>query len=116
MRIRDAVEAKPPKPPAKPKNLLEEFKFFLKEYKVLGLAVAFIMGIYLGALVQALATDLIMPIVGIFTPGIQWNELYFVIGTSQFLYGHFIGQLITFFIIAFVIFLIVKLTKRMGIE
>lgn len=116
MRIRDAVEVKPPPPPPKPKNLLEEFKFFLKEYKVMGLAVAFIMGIYLGALVQALATDLIMPIVGIFTPGIQWNELYFAIGTSQFLYGHFIGQLITFLIIAFVIFLIVKLTKRLGIE
>jgi large conductance mechanosensitive channel len=116
MRIRDAVEAKPLKPPAKPKNLLEEFKLFLKQYKVLGLAVAFIMGIYLGDLVKALATDLIMPIVGIFTPGIQWNAIVFVVGTSQFFVGDFIGKLITFIIIALVIFLIVKLATRMGIE
>ena len=115
-RIREAVEPKPPTPPPQPKNLLDEFKLFLKQYKVMGLAVAFIMGLYLGALVQALATDLIMPIVGIFTPGVQWNELFFQIGGSQFLYGHFLGQLITFLIIAFVIFLIVKLTKRIGIE
>ena len=115
-RIREAVERKPPEKPPKPKNLLEEFKFFLKEYKVMGLAVAFIMGLYLGALVAALATDLIMPIVGIFTPGIQWDQIAFYIGTSKFAIGHFIGQLITFLIIAFVIFLIVKLTKRIGIE
>jgi len=118
-RIREAVEPKPPeKPPKppKPKNLLEEFKFFLKEYKVMGLAVAFIMGLYLGALVAALATDLIMPIVGIFTPGVQWDQIAFYIGTSKFAIGHFVGQLITFLIIAFVIFLIVKLTKRIGIE
>jgi len=43
-RIREAVEFKPPKPPAKPKNLLDEFKLFLKQYKVMGLAVAFILG------------------------------------------------------------------------
>lgn len=115
-RIREAVEFKPPKPPAKPKNLLDEFKLFLKQYKVMGLAVAFIMGLYLGALVAALATDLIMPIVGIFTPGVQWNQLVFTINGSQFAYGHFIGQLITFLIIAFVIFIIVKLATRIGIE
>jgi len=112
-RIREAVT---PKPPEKPKNIFQEFKHFLKEYKVMGLAVAFIMGIYLGGLVQALVGDLVMPIVSIFTPGIQWNQIVFFVGTSEFAIGHFVGTLITFLIIAFVIFLLVKITKRMGIE
>src|SRR5947209_18911059 len=52
----------PPAPPAALKGLFEEFKVFLSQYKVLGLAVAFILGVYLGALVKALVTDLILPI------------------------------------------------------
>ncbi len=47
-KIREAVEAKPaPPPPPPPKGLWNEFKDFLSKYKVLGLAIAFIMGVYL---------------------------------------------------------------------
>jgi len=101
----------------KPKNLLEEFKEFLKNYKVLGLAVAFIMAIYLGALVQALVTDLIMPIIELLPIGdISWDQIVISIGNADFLVGHFIGQSITFIIVALVIFLIVKLAKRYNID
>ncbi|WP_455463847.1 large conductance mechanosensitive channel protein MscL [Candidatus Hodarchaeum mangrovi] len=101
----------------KPKNLLEEFRDFLKNYKVLGLAVAFIMAIYLGALVQALVNDLIMPILELLPIGdISWDEIVFPIGKAEFLIGHFIGQLITFLIVAIVIFLIVKLGKKYKID
>ena len=83
------------------------------KYKVLGLAVAFIMGIYLGALVQSLVDNLIMPIVEFFTPeGFQWE--LFTLG--PFRVGAFIGDLITFIIVAFVIFLLVKYTAKLGIE
>ncbi len=102
----------------KPKNLLQEFKEFLKNYKVLGLAVAFIMAIYLGALVQALVKDLIMPTFELI-PGatdIPWNQMAFSIGNAEFLIGHFLGELVTFIIIAFVIFLIVKLASRYDID
>ena len=47
----------PAPPPPKPKNFIDEFKKFLESYKVIGLAVAFIMGIYLGSLVQAVVTS-----------------------------------------------------------
>jgi hypothetical protein len=60
-KIRELL-AKPPEPP-QPKGLAQEFKAFLSEYKVLGLAVAFIIAIYLGAVVKALVGDLILPIV-----------------------------------------------------
>ena len=110
-KIRELLSPPPPPPP--PKSLVEEFKRFLKEYKVMGLAVAFIMGIYLGALVGALVTDLVMPIVELFTPaGLSWEDL--VLG--PFRVGHLIGELITFLIVALVIFLLVKFTKRIGID
>ena len=109
-RIRELLEPKPAPPP--PKGIWAEFMDFISKYKVLGLAVAFIMGIYLGALVQALVNDLIMPIVQFATPGVTWEE----IAVGPFRIGHFVGTVITFLIIAFVIFLLVKITKRWGLE
>ncbi len=96
-RIRELLEPKPTPPP---KGLRKEFLDFISKYKVLGLAVAFILGIYLGALVQALVSDLIMPIIQLVMPGIQWE----LIEVGPFRVGHFIGALITFLIVAFVIF------------
>ena len=112
-KIRELLEPKPaPPPPPPPKGLWNEFMDFISKYKVMGLAVAFIIGLYLGALVKALVDDLIMPIVQLAMPGIQWE----LIELGPFRVGHFIGALITFLIVAFVIFIIVKLTKRWGIE
>jgi large conductance mechanosensitive channel len=108
--IRKLLTPPAPKPP--PEGFVNEFTDFLSKYKVLGLAVAFILGLYLGALVQAMVTDLIMPLITIFIPDIAWQELAF----GNFLYGHFIGELITFIIIAFVVFLLVKFASKIGIE
>ena len=110
-KIREILSPPPPPPP--PKNMAEDFKRFLKEYNVMGLAVAFIMGIYLGALVGALVTDLVMPIVELFMPPtLNWEDL----AIGPFRIGHFIGEVITFLIVALVIFLLVKLTKIIGID
>ena len=112
--IREALTPKtPPKEPEKKKNILEEFKDFIKKYKVLGLAVAFIMAQYLGALVQSLVNNLVMPLVTFFLPSeIPWEE--FVVWVFRI--GAFIGDLITFIIVAFVIFLLVKYTSKLGID
>src|SRR2546427_10636034 len=66
--IKRLLTPAPPAPPAAPKGLIEEFKAVLSQYKVLGLAVAFILGGYLGALVKALVTDLILPILSFVLP------------------------------------------------
>ena len=70
--LKKITELLTPKPPAAapppPKGLIKEFKAFLSTYKVLGLAVAFILAIYLGLLIQAMVTDLIMPIIQYATP------------------------------------------------
>jgi large conductance mechanosensitive channel len=111
-RIRELLEPKPAPPKPAPKGLWAEFLDFISRYKVMGLAVAFIIGIYLGELVKALVDDLIMPIIEL-VPGMdKWD----LISAGPFLIGHFIGALITFLIVAFVIFLLVKITKRWGIE
>jgi large conductance mechanosensitive channel len=97
--------------PAK-KGMWNEFMDFLAKYKVMGMAVAFIIGIYLGALVKAMVDDLVMPIVSIVIPGTEWETLM----AGPFRIGHFADALITFVIVALVIFLIVKIAKRWKIE
>jgi len=112
-RIRELLEPKPaPPPPPPPKGLWKEFMDFVSKYKVMGLAVAFILGLYLGSLVQALVNDLVMPIIQLAMPDIKWET----IELGPFRVGHFVGALITFLIVAFVIFMIVKITKRWGME
>jgi large conductance mechanosensitive channel len=114
-RIRELLEPKPAPPP--PKGLWNEFMDFISKYKVIGLAVAFIIGLYLGALVQSLVTDLIMPIIGLALPGLGNLATYTITVSSQdFGIGSFLVALITFIIVAFVIFILVKITKRWGIE
>jgi large conductance mechanosensitive channel len=117
-RIRQLLEPKPAPPaPPPPKGLWKEFMDFISKYKVMGLAVAFIIGLYLGNLVQALVKDLIMPLIGLAVPGLGDLATYIVTVASQiFGVGDFLVALITFIIVALVIFLIVKITKRWGIE
>lgn len=96
---------------------MQEFKAFLSEYKVLGLAVAFIIGLYLGALVQALVKDLILPVIGIpLGPGHNLTGLQVIFSGQTFSFGDFLNALVTFIIVAFVIFLIVKMAKRYKIS
>ena len=114
-KIRELLTPAPAPPPKK--GLWNEFKDFVSKYKVLGLAVAFIMGLYLGALVQALVTDLIMPTIGLALPGLDNLATITVdVGNQSFLVGDFVVALITFIIVAFVIFILVKVTKRWGID
>jgi large conductance mechanosensitive channel len=113
-KIRELLTPKPaPPPPPPPKGISQEFSDFLKQYKVLGLAVAFILGIYLGNLVKALVTDLILPIVALaLPPGTNINTTT----VGPFGIGDFANNVLTFIIVAFVIFLIVKLAKRYKID
>jgi large conductance mechanosensitive channel len=114
-KIREALEKAPP--PQPPKGLWNEFKDFLSKYKVLGLAVAFVLGLYLGGVVQALVKDFIMPLIGLVIPGSDNLATLGVNVLNQtFLIGDFLIALITFIIVAFVVFLIVKIGKRWHID
>jgi len=117
-KIRELLTPKPAPPaPPEPKGISAEFQAFLKNYKVLGLAVAFILGLYLGMLVQALVKDLILPVIGIPLSSIGNLTTYQVLFDNQtFSIGDFLIAVITFIIVAFVIFLIVKIAKRYKID
>jgi large conductance mechanosensitive channel len=116
-KIRKLLEPKPAPPAPAPKGLWGEFMDFISKYKVMGLAVGFIMGLYLGNLVQALVKDFILPAIGLAIPGMKDMATYAVTAMSQvFGIGDFLVALITFIIVAFVVFLIVKITKKWGIE
>jgi large conductance mechanosensitive channel len=68
-KIREAVAPKSPPPPAKPKGIWAESMDFIGKAGVIGLAVGFIMGTYIGKVVSALVQDIIMPIPGALIPG-----------------------------------------------
>ena len=119
-QIREAL-VPPPPPIIDKKGLWQEFKEFLDQYKVMGLAVAFIMGLYLGRLVQALVTAWITPIINqillalglLSVATIQLNPSAYPLTFNPTL---FISELITFLIVAIVIFILVKFTKRIGLK
>jgi len=116
-QIRELLAAKPAPPPPPAKGLWNEFKEFIQNYKVMGLAVAFILGVYLGLLIQSLVSDLIMPVIGLALPGIDnLSTMSISVGTQEFGIGSFLVALITFIIVAFVIFILVKVTKKWGIN
>lgn len=90
------------------KKLAHEFMDFLKEYKVIGLAVAVIIGLAANTLVKSLVDNIIMPLITPFIPGGGWQTAVWNLGSIAIGWGAFLGALINFIIVAFVVFLIAK--------
>jgi large conductance mechanosensitive channel len=97
---------------ATPQGFVDEFMTFLKNYQVIGLAIAVIIGAAAGKMVTAMVTDIIMPIIAVLTPGGDWKSAVLQLGPVKFMVGDFIGAVIDFVIVALVIFLIVKLIMK----
>lgn len=81
---------------------------FLYEYKVIGLAVAFIIGVAATALIKSLVDNILMPIITFFIPGGAWQEATLVLGSIVIAWGKFLADLIYFIIVAFIVFIIAK--------
>lgn len=95
-------------------GIAAEFTEFLKEYKVTGLAVAFVIGTAVTALVQSLVNQIIMPVIGIVLPKGDWQTATVNLGGALIGWGAFLAALINFIIIALVIFLIVRSLEGKG--
>ena len=93
-------------------GLMKEFKEFLHEYKVIGLAVAFIIGVAATALVASLVNNVIMPIITPFIPGGAWQQATFSLGPIVIGWGAFLGAVINFVVVAFVVFMIAKMVLK----
>lgn len=104
-------------------SMLEEFKKFAMRGNVVDLAVGVVIGGAFGKIVSSLVDQVIMPPIGLVTGGIDFSQLKWVLKPADpatktaevaIQYGAFINTVITFLIIAFVIFLMVKAINRLS--
>ncbi|HEY5904103.1 MAG TPA: large conductance mechanosensitive channel protein MscL [Anaerolineales bacterium] len=89
-----------------------DFKAFVMRGNVLDLAVAVIIGGAFGAIVTSLVNDIIMPLIGILTGGIDFTQLILRVGSAELKYGMFIQNVINFIIVALVIFMLIRIANR----
>ena len=108
--------------------MLNEFKTFIAKGNVMDMAVGIIIGAAFTAIVTSLVGDLINPIIGLVSGGVDFTNNYAVLagevpagasldaareaGASIFAYGAFIMAIVNFVIIAFVVFMLVKMVNR----
>ena len=88
--------------------MLTEFMAFLRQYGVIGLAIAVIIGGKLGDLIKALVDGILMPIVAMATGGTDLTSL----NTEKFKWGDVLSALINFVIVAFMVFWFSKKVLR----
>ena len=96
--------------------MLKEFKAFALKGNVIDLAVGVIIGGAFGKIVSSLVNDILMPVIGVILGGVSFTDLKYVITPASgdiaevaILYGSFIQAIVDFLIIAFSIFLFIKL-------
>jgi large conductance mechanosensitive channel len=106
--------------------MLKEFREFALKGNMVDLAIGVIIGAAFGGLVQSIVADIIMPVVGLATGGIDFSNMYVQLAGAPaatlaeaqkngatLAYGHFITLLINFLIVAWVLFLVVKMMNRL---
>jgi large conductance mechanosensitive channel len=90
-------------------SFVTKFIMFVRQQGVIGLAVAVVLGGAVQKVVAALVTDILTPLISIILgKNTNLTTASFTLGRATFLYGDFISNLIDFFIIAFAIYLLVK--------
>lgn len=93
--------------------MIQEFKKFAMKGNLIDMAVGIIIGAAVSDMVGSLVESVLMPVVGIFMGGVDFKGLAITVGDANIQYGAFVQALIDFLIIAFVIFMIVKMINRM---
>ena len=101
-------------------SMIKEFREFAMRGNVVDLAVGVVIGAAFGKIVSSLVGDLVMPVLGLLTGGINFSDMAITLKPAVgdtpavlFAYGKFAQNVLDFLIIAFVIFLVVKLINRL---
>lgn len=89
-------------------SFVKEFKDFAVKGNVMDMAVGVIIGGAFGKIVSSLVNDIIMPLIGILTGGIDFKDISIQVGSATVKYGLFLQNVIDFFIIAICIFTMIK--------
>lgn len=107
--------------------MLKEFRDFIARGNVMDMAVGIIMGAAFTSIVKSMVDDIIMPVVGVFTNGIDFSDLYVNLsgreyeslaaakaaGAATINYGIFLNAVISFLIVSLVVFFLVKNVNRL---
>jgi large conductance mechanosensitive channel len=93
-------------------SLIREFREFAVKGNVVELAVAVIIGAAFGKIISSLVADIVMPLVGLLMGGLDFGDLAIQVRDAKIQYGKFIQTCVDFAIIAWVIFLAVKVINR----
>ncbi len=91
---------------------MQGFKAFLLRGNVVDLAVGVVIGVAFGAVVTGFVKDLVTPLIAAIGGNPNFGGLYFTVNNSKFLYGDFFNLLLSFLLIAAVIYFLVVLTKK----
>jgi large conductance mechanosensitive channel len=94
-------------------SIAKEFREFAMKGNVVDLAVAVIIGAAFGKIVASAVNDIIMPLVGTLLGGLDFTNLMFEVGKAKIQYGNFIQTVVDFVIIAWAIFVAVKVLNRL---
>lgn len=95
------------------KKFMTEFKEFIARGDVMSMAVGIIIGGAFTAIVNSLVGDIITPLIGMITGGIDFTGLCISVGDAKIMVGNFIQAVIVFLITAFVIFSMMKAFNRL---
>jgi large conductance mechanosensitive channel len=93
-------------------SIIKEFRDFAMKGNVIDLAVGVIIGAAFGKIVSSLVEDMVMPLIGVLIGGLDFKNLVVQVGAAKIAYGKFLQSCLDFLIIAWAIFLGVKLINR----
>lgn len=96
----------------KTSGFIAEFKQFIARGNVMDMAVGVIVGGAFKSIADSLTGDIIMPLLGIFTSRVSFSQLSVQIGSAVVTYGNFLQAVLNFFIMALVVFFLVKGINR----
>jgi large conductance mechanosensitive channel len=97
-------------------SIVKEFREFAVKGNVMDLAVGVIVGAAFGKIIASLVEDVVMPVIGVLMGGLNFSDLAVRIGSATLKYGKFLQTCLDFLIVAWAIFLIVKLVNRLKRE
>ena len=92
--------------------MIKEFKKFIARGNVLDLAVGVIVGGAFSSIVTSLVNNIFTPIIGLILGGVDFSNLSITFRDTQIMYGAFIQSVIDFLIVAFCLFIVVKVVNR----
>ena len=96
--------------------MIKEFKKFIARGNVLDLAVGVIVGGAFSSIVTSLVNNIFTPIIGLILGGVDFSNLSITFRDTQIMYGAFIQSVIDFLIVAFCLFIVVKVVNRVTLK